>query len=47
MNLWRGGDNYEVPISMGRYVTSQIPTCQATFYKSEGHLLLFLHRQDI
>jgi pimeloyl-ACP methyl ester carboxylesterase len=36
--LSHGEEDANAPVSMGRYIASVIPDCQATFYSGEGHL---------
>ncbi|MFC1866447.1 alpha/beta fold hydrolase [Chloroflexota bacterium] len=38
--LWHGDQDYNVPISVGRYVAEAIPNCKATFVENEGHFSL-------
>ena len=38
--LWHGDQDYNVPISVGRYVAEAIPNCKATFIENEGHFSL-------
>ena len=40
VHLWHGGQDYNVPLSAGRYVAEAIPNCQAMFLEEEGHLTL-------
>jgi pimeloyl-ACP methyl ester carboxylesterase len=40
VHLWHGGQDLNVPISVGRYVAEIIPNCEARFYETEGHLTL-------
>ena len=40
VHLWHGGNDKNVPLSVGRYVAAQIPGCRATFYEEEGHFSL-------
>lgn len=40
VHLWHGGQDLNVPISVGRYVAEAIPNCEARFYQTEGHLTL-------
>lgn len=41
--LWQGIQDPTVPVATGRYLASCLPTCQATFYPDEGHLLMYAH----
>jgi pimeloyl-ACP methyl ester carboxylesterase len=38
VHLWHGEQDANAPVTMGRYLASVIPECQATFYPGEGHL---------
>ena len=38
--LWHGGQDANVPLTVGRHVAEAIPGCQATFIEEEGHLSL-------
>lgn len=38
VRLWHGEQDANAPVTMGRYLASIIPGCQATFYPGEGHL---------
>jgi pimeloyl-ACP methyl ester carboxylesterase len=38
--LWHGGQDANVPLSVGRFVAAAIPGCRATFIDDEGHLSL-------
>jgi len=40
VHLWQGDADTNVPVAMGRYQASVIPTCHATFYPGEGHFLV-------
>lgn len=40
VHLWHGGQDDNVPVSVGHYVADAIPNCNARFYKEEGHLTL-------
>ena len=40
VHLWHGGQDDNVPVSVGHYVADAIPDCNARFYKKEGHLTL-------
>ncbi|MFC1871998.1 alpha/beta fold hydrolase, partial [Chloroflexota bacterium] len=40
VHLWHGEQDYNVPISVGRYVADAIPNCHAKFIENEGHLSL-------
>jgi pimeloyl-ACP methyl ester carboxylesterase len=43
VHLWHGELDDTVPAEMGRHLARTIPGCQASFYSSEGHHLLY-HR---
>ncbi len=43
--LWHGDADPTVPVSMGRYLAREMPTCHATIYPAEGHHL-FLDRWE-
>lgn len=45
--LWHGEKDENVPPNAGRYLANTIPNCEARFYASEGHLLIFKHWQEI
>lgn len=40
--LWQGEKDKNVPIAMGRYLASNLPSCQATFVPEAGHLSLII-----
>ena len=40
VHLWHGGQDGNVPVSVGQYVSDAIPNCNARFYDEEGHLTL-------
>ncbi len=40
VHLWHGGQDNNVPLSVGRHVAAAIPNCQPTFLDDEGHLTL-------
>ena len=40
VHLWHGGEDENVPVSVGEYVASAIPKCHARFIEDEGHLSL-------
>lgn len=44
--LWQGEQDRNVPAIHGRYLAGAIPGCRATFYADEGHLSLFVNRQQ-
>mgnify|MGYP001817983446 CR=1 FL=1 len=40
VHLWHGGQDNNVPVSVGQYVAEAIPGCNASFCDGEGHLTL-------
>ena len=40
VHLWHGEQDYNVLVSVGRYVADSIPNCHAKFIENEGHLTL-------
>ncbi|MGD2207774.1 MAG: alpha/beta hydrolase [Anaerolineae bacterium] len=40
VHLWHGGQDANVPVSVGHTVAQAVPHCNATFYEEEGHLTL-------
>jgi pimeloyl-ACP methyl ester carboxylesterase len=40
VHLWHGGQDKNVPVSVGQYVAGAIPNSNARFYEEEGHLTL-------
>jgi pimeloyl-ACP methyl ester carboxylesterase len=38
VHLWHGEQDANAPVTMGRYLATTIPQCQAIFYPGEGHL---------
>jgi pimeloyl-ACP methyl ester carboxylesterase len=38
VHLWHGEQDVNAPATMGRYMATVIPKCQARFYPGEGHL---------
>jgi pimeloyl-ACP methyl ester carboxylesterase len=44
--LWHGEADRAAPVTMGRYLASQIPNCRAKFLPGEGHTTLFLNHAD-
>ena len=38
VHLSHGEEDANAPVTMGRYLATAIPECQATFYRGEGHL---------
>lgn len=47
IQLWHGEADITVPLSMGRYLATAIPNCQANFLPGEGHFMYINHVQDI
>jgi pimeloyl-ACP methyl ester carboxylesterase len=48
VHLWHGEQDYNVLVSVGRYVAGAIPDCQAIFMENEGHLtLIHNHVRDV
>ena len=48
VDLWYGGKDVNVPISMGREMCKLIPNCKGYFYPDEGHMsLVFNYLGDI
>ena len=48
VHLWHGEQDYNVLVSVGRYVAGAIPDCQANFLENEGHLtLIHNHVRDV
>jgi len=48
VHLWHGVQDYNVLVSVGRYVAGAIPNCHATFMENEGHLtLIHQHVRDV
>jgi pimeloyl-ACP methyl ester carboxylesterase len=45
--LWQGEADPNVTPTMGRYLASRIPDCEATFVANAGHFLLFSHWREI
>jgi pimeloyl-ACP methyl ester carboxylesterase len=44
IHLWHGGQDANVPASVGHKVAQALPHCNATFYEEEGHLTLARNR---
>ena len=40
VHLWHGGQDKNVPLSVGQYVAGELPDCLDRFYPEEGHLTL-------
>jgi pimeloyl-ACP methyl ester carboxylesterase len=47
VHLWQGEADTLVPPAMGRHLAARIPNCEATFFPTEGHLLVFDHVSEI
>ena len=47
IKLWHGEADISVPPSMGRYLATTIPNCQANFFPDEGHYMIVYHIYDI
>lgn len=47
IQLWHGEADITIPLSMGRYLATAIPNCQANFLPGEGHYMFINHVQDI
>lgn len=45
--LWHGELDANVPVEMGRYLSSIIPGCRATFVPDSGHLIYVPYWKDI
>jgi pimeloyl-ACP methyl ester carboxylesterase len=41
IHIWHGELDRNVPISVGRYYSENVPKCEATFFDNEGHLSIF------
>jgi len=44
VHLWHGGEDKNVPISVGRYMSNAIPNCHARFIEDQGHFSLAYNR---
>ena len=44
VNLWHGGKDENVPVSVAHYAAEALPNCNARFYEGEGHLTLPYNR---
>lgn len=44
VHLWHGGQDANVPVSVGHKVAAALPHCNATFDEEEGHLTLARNR---
>lgn len=40
VDLWHGELDMNAPVTMGRYVADEVPSCTAHIYPDEGHLLM-------
>jgi pimeloyl-ACP methyl ester carboxylesterase len=47
IKLWHGEADKTVPVSMGRYLATTLPNCQANFLPGEGHYMVINHARDI
>jgi pimeloyl-ACP methyl ester carboxylesterase len=47
VRIWHGSDDIAVPVGMGEYLHASIPDSQATFYRGEGHHLVFDRWREI
>jgi pimeloyl-ACP methyl ester carboxylesterase len=47
VSLFYGTNDQNVPIQMGEYYRNAIPHSKATFYKGEGHFVLYSRAQEI
>jgi pimeloyl-ACP methyl ester carboxylesterase len=47
VNLWHGGRDEDVPLSVSRYAADALPNCKARFYEGEGHLTLPHNRMKV
>lgn len=45
--LWHGKQDLLAPVAGGRYLAATIPSCQATYYPNERHLLMSAHAREI
>lgn len=45
--LWHGEDDRSTPITMARYLATNIPNCTATFLPGQGHLFFYDRWADI
>ena len=41
IHIWYGELDRNVPFSVGRYYSENVPNCEATFFDNEGHLSVF------
>jgi len=48
VHLWHGEQDYNIPVSVGRYVADAIPNCRATFFPDDGHIsIIHNHMEEI
>jgi pimeloyl-ACP methyl ester carboxylesterase len=47
VSLFYGTADQNVPIQMGEYYRDAIPTTEATFYKDEGHFIMYSRANEI
>ncbi len=47
VSLFYGTADRNVPIQMGEYYRDAIPTTDATFYKDEGHFIMYSRANEI
>jgi pimeloyl-ACP methyl ester carboxylesterase len=47
VSLFYGTDDQNVPIQMGEYYRDSIPTTKTTFYKGEGHFIMYSRANEI
>jgi len=47
VSLFYGTADRNVPIQMGEYYRDSIPTTEATFYKDEGHFIIYSRADEI
>ncbi len=46
--LWHGSDDDQVPISVGKFMSREIPNCRSKFVEGEGHIsLAYLNFKEI
>ncbi len=47
VHFWHGEQDRNVPVACGRAQARVVPQNRATFYPDEGHLAIYIHREDI
>lgn len=47
VHLWHGEADPSVPVTMGRYLASRMPNCEATFIPKAGHLWVLDHMTEV